>query len=393
MNPTLLNTEIQAFINNNINSEIAKLILGGTTFNDVDTKEVIEQIEAKKRSVKKLPTWFKKENIYWPNKLNIEQTSSEITAKYKSTIISGKSLIDVTGGFGVDTYYFSQHVDSVIHCEIDNKLSKIVAHNFKELEISNIKCLNESGIDALKRLDQQFDWVYVDPSRRDKTKNKVFLLTDCTPDVKIFQHLFLVYAKNVMVKTSPLLDISATLFALNHITEIYVVAVNNEVKELLWILQRDYEGDVLIKTINLQKDKNPQIYNFKLADEAINIAQYHLPLNYLYEPNSAILKAGAFNSLSYDLDVYKLHKHSHLYTSKELIDFPGRRFKIEKILPFNKKLFAKEKITKGNITTRNFPLTVAEIRKKFKIKDGGDIYLFFTTNLDEEKTIVVCSKI
>ena len=161
MNPTLLNTEIQAFINNNINSEIAKLILGGTTFNDVDTKEVIEQIEAKKRSVKKLPTWFKKENIYWPNKLNIEQTSSEITAKYKSTIISGKSLIDVTGGFGVDTYYFSQHVDSVIHCEIDNKLSKIVAHNFKELEISNIKCLNESGIDALKRLDQQFDWVYV----------------------------------------------------------------------------------------------------------------------------------------------------------------------------------------------------------------------------------------
>ncbi|WP_431109111.1 class I SAM-dependent methyltransferase [Winogradskyella poriferorum] len=391
MNNTILNTEIQEFINSNLISDISSLLLKGVPFKDIDSKLIIEQIEAKKRSEKKLPTWFKTSNIYYPNKLNIEQTSSEITANYKSDLVSEKSLIDLTGGFGIDAYYFSKKVETVTHCEINLELSEIVKHNYKVLEADNINCLNENGIDALKRLDKPFDWIYIDPSRRDETKNKVFLLSDCTPDIKKHQALFLKYAKHVMIKTSPLLDISATKNDLRHAKQLHVVAVNNEVKELLWILERDFEGELTIKTVNLTKDKN-EVFEFNFGDESNTIVEYSEPLTYLYEPNSAILKAGAFNSVCATLNVYKLHKHSHLYTSNELISFPGRRFRIEKVISFNKKEFSKTGIQKANVTTRNFPLSVNDIRKKLKIKDGGLDYLFFTTDRDNNKIIIFCSK-
>ncbi|MTE25504.1 THUMP-like domain-containing protein [Winogradskyella ouciana] len=392
MNKAILNIEVQEFINSHINSDVSSLLLKGLPFEGIDAKLIIEQIEAKKRSEKKLPTWFKTENIYYPNKLNTEQTSSEITAQYKADLVSGKNLIDLTGGFGVDAFYFSKQVENVIHCEIKSGLSKIVAHNFDQLQVSNVECINENGIETLKKLDQQFDWIYIDPSRRDDSKNKVFLITDCTPNVKTYQGLFLKYAENVMIKTSPLLDISATLLEISNVKEIHVVAVNNEVKELLWILERNYSGSVLIKTVNIQKE-NQQTFDFYYDEESTAKVEYTRPSNYLYEPNSAILKAGAFKSVSYDLGVKKLHKHSHLYTSKTLIDFPGRRFNIENVVPFNKKAFSKLKIQKANITTRNFPLSVSNIRKKFKVKDGGTIFLFFTTNLEDEKIILICSKI
>jgi len=392
LNKHLLNIEIQNFIKKNLKSDLATLLLKGIAFETASTHDIIEQIEAKKRSEKKLPTWFNAQNIYYPNKINIEQTSSEATAVYKTSLVSGKTLIDLTGGFGIDTYYFSKQITNVTHCEINSELSEIVKHNYEVLNVPNINCLNESGIDALKRIKQQFNWIYVDPSRRDDTKQKVFLLLDCTPDIKTFQGLFLKYAKNVMVKTSPLLDIKATLSDIKHVKEIHVVALHNEVKELLWILERNYEGKATVKTVNLQKETQ-QNFDFKIEEEKESQAEYSLPLTYLYEPNSAILKAGAFNSISYNLNITKLHKHSHLYTSETLIEFPGRHFKIKKVIPFNKKAFVKEHITKANVTTRNFTLSVGEIRKKFKIKDGGLIYLFFTTNFYGDKTILVCSKI
>jgi len=391
LNTAILNTEIQEFINANLQSDISSLLLKGIHFDEANSKEIIEQIEAKKRSEKKLPTWFKSKNIYYPNKLNVEQTSSENTANYKASLISGESLIDLTGGFGIDAYYFSKKCQHVIHCEINTKLSEIVKHNFEGLQTRNITCLNENGIDALKRLDISFDWIYIDPSRRDDKKQKVFLLSDCTPKVKTFQNLFLKYTENVMIKTSPLLDLSATLLDLEHVKTIHIIAVNNEVKELLWILERNFTGEVSIKTINIQK-RTIQNFDYNFSDESKAKATYSQPLNYLYEPNAAVLKAGAFNSVSVLLNISKLHKHSHLYTSKELLDFPGRRFKIETVLPFNKKAFAKLKISKANITTRNFPLSVNDIRKKLKVKDGGSVYLFFTSNLNNEKVIIACSK-
>ncbi|MDH7912547.1 class I SAM-dependent methyltransferase [Winogradskyella sp. SYSU M77433] len=392
MDKTILNTKIQEFINSNINSNISELLLKGVPFNDVDPKAVIEQIEAKKRSQKKLPTWFNTNNIYYPNKLNIEQTSSEITASYKANLIFGKSLIDITGGLGIDCYFFSKKVDELTHCEINEELSSIAKHNYKQLGVTNISCIKDSGIDFLENTDKVFDWIYIDPSRRDNSKQKVFLLSDCTPDVEKLQNLFFQNAKNVMIKTSPLLDFSATIDVLDYIKEIHVVAVNNEVKELLWILEKDYTKDILVKTINLQKESN-QVFDFKIEEESFAIAEYSKPLNYLYEPNSAILKSGAFNSISDKLKLKKLHKHSHLYTSVDLFEFPGRSFKIEKCIDFNKKAILKEGIKKANITTRNFPISVNDIRKKFKIKDGGENYIFFTTDLNNSKIVIICSKV
>ena len=392
MNKILLNIEIQEFIISNLKSDISDLLLKGITFEGVDTKLVIAQIEAKKRCEKKLPTWFDASNIYYPNKLNIEQTSSEVTAEYKSNLVSGISLIDLTAGFGVDSFYFAKNIQNVTHCELDTELSEIASHNLEALGIHNVTCLNENGIDALKRIDQPFDWIYIDPSRRDDTKKKVFLLSDCTPNVKTFQGLFLKYSKHVMIKTSPLLDIKATINDLKNVKELHIVAVDNEVKELLWILERDYEGNIVIKTVNISKS-NQQYFDFQFKDEPTANVKYSQPLTYLYEPNSAILKAGAFNIISEKLALAKLHKHSHLYTSEDLIEFAGRRFKIEKVISFNKKEFAKERISKANITTRNFPMSVHDIRKKLKVKDGGNHYLFFTTDLSEKRIVVICSKI
>ena len=393
MNPSLLNTEHQEFINAHLNSDITSLLLKGIPKTTIDTKTIIEQIEAKKRCEKKLPTWFNTKQVYYPNKLNIEQTSSETTAKHKASLVSGQSIIDLTGGFGVDCYYFSKVFKHVTHCEINTKLSQIVAHNYKQLQVDTINCINTNGIDYLTENEQTYDCIYIDPSRRNDAKGKVFMLSDCLPNVPEHLELLFKRSKTILIKTSPLLDISIGINELQHVKTIYSVAINNEVKELLWVLEHDFNGDIDIQTVNLLKTKQ-QTFQFHLNEEAETEANYGEPLTYLYEPNAAILKMGAFNSISNQLQLHKLQKHSHLYTSETLISFPGRRFKIENIIDYNKKQFKKElKLTKANVTTRNFPETVQTIRKKLSIKDGGDNYLFFTTLNTGKKVIISCSKI
>ncbi|WP_337992833.1 class I SAM-dependent methyltransferase [Flavivirga sp. 57AJ16] len=362
------------------------------TFPLVEAKEVIEQIEAKKRCEKKLPTWFSCKKIYYPNKLNIEQTSSEITALYKAGLINGATIIDLTGGFGVDCFYFSRVFKTVTHCEINENLSKIVTHNYKQLGIANIALQNTDGIDYLKASKKQFDWIYIDPSRRHDSKGKVFFLNDCLPNVPEHIDLLFTHAQNIMVKTSPLLDLSVGINELKHVKTIHIVAVNNEVKELLWVLENGFKGDICIETVNIKREAKV-CFHFSIADEKKSESKYHKPLAYLYEPNSAILKAGAFHTVSNQLNIYKLHKHSHLYTSDSYIDFPGRSFKIESIVPYNKKALKKLGISKANITVRNFPETVQQIRKKFNIKEGGNLYLFFTTETDDNKIILMASKL
>lgn len=392
LNNSILNIEIQEFINNNLNTDISKLLLKGVNFIGVETKEIVEQIEAKKRCKEKLPTWFSSKNIYHPNKLNIEQTSSEITAKYKSNLINGDSIIDLTGGFGVDCYYFSKCFKTVEHCEINDKLSKIVKHNFQQFNIQNISTFTVDGLEHVQTSKKSYDWIYVDPSRRHNTKGKVFFLKDCLPNIPEHLDTLFKHSKNILIKTSPLLDISIGINELKYVKSIHTVAVNNEVKDLLWILEFGYSDEISIKTVNIKKDKN-ECFKFYLSDEKNSKSNYNNPLKYLYEPNSAILKAGGFLSISKKIDVFKLHQHSHLYTSEQLKDFPGRRFEIKKILPFNKKELKKEGFKKANITTRNFPETVIQIRKKFNIKDGGHSYLFFTTDCNNDKIVIVCTKL
>lgn len=391
MNTSILNIENQEFIDSYLDEDISKLLFKKHLDTSVDIKLLIEQIEAKKRCRTKLPTWFHSTSIIYPNKLNIEQTSSEITANYKANLINGSSLVDLTGGFGVDSYYFSKRLDSVTHCEIDSNLSEIVKHNFHELGVKNIQCINENGITYLEKTDLTLDWIYVDPSRRHESKGKVFFLNDCLPNVP--KHLDLLFSKsnNILIKTSPLLDISVGINELNHVKSVHIIAVKNEVKELLWILENGYNGPIDITAANIKKEQK-DVFSFNLTEESNKQAPYAQPLTYLFEPNSAILKAGAFNSLAIQFNLFKLQKHTHLYTSEHLIQFPGRAFKIEKVVPYNKKELKELNITQANVSIRNFPETVQQIRKKFKIKDGGNTYLFFTTNDDNNRIVIVCKK-
>ncbi|WP_353777991.1 class I SAM-dependent methyltransferase [Winogradskyella sp. 3972H.M.0a.05] len=392
MNSSILHKEVQEFIDNNLNADITKLLLKGIQFEGVSTKALVEQIEAKKRSQKKLPTWFSSKGIYYPNKLNIEQTSSEITAKYKSSLVSGKSIVDITGGFGIDCFYFSKHIESVTHCEINADLSEIVTHNYNALGVSNVETISSDGISYLKETDKKFDWIYIDPSRRHDVKGKVFFLSDCLPNVP--EHLDLLFERtdNILVKTSPLLDISSGIKELKQVKAIHVVAVNNEVKELLWVLEKDVSEAIMIKTINIKKEAVSEFEFLYDAEKDVSV-NYDLPQQYLYEPNAAILKAGAFKSIAKAFDLNKLHAHTHLYSSNMLISFPGRRFKIDKVLPFNKKRLKYERISMVNIATRNFPESAEKIKKRFHLKDGGRTFLFFTTNVRGEKIILVCSKV
>ncbi|MBU2938706.1 class I SAM-dependent methyltransferase [Lacinutrix sp. C3R15] len=392
MNINILHTKIQEFINSNLDANIASLLLKGIAFSTVEAKEVIEQLEAKKRCKTKLHTWFTTEAIYYPNKLNIEQTSSETTAKYKASLIQGNSIIDITGGFGVDDYYFSKHFKQVTHCEINKQLSQIVTHNYKQLKANNITTIAQDGLEYLKNSDSAFDWIYIDPSRRHDSKGKVFFLKDCLPNVPAHLELLFNKTNNILIKTSPLLDISIGLSELQYVKSIHIVAVNNEVKELLWTLKKGYSKPVTIETCNLKKNTT-ETFAFQLNEESSSISNYSTPLTYLYEPNAAIMKSGAFHTIANKLQVLKLHQHSHLYTKDTFIDFPGRVFKIEKIVPYNKKILKKEGYTKANIATRNFPESVEQIRKKHKIKDGGDIYLFFTTDLENNKIVVQTKKV
>lgn len=392
MNKYILNTEIQNFINSNINSDTNALLLKGTNFSNVKTNEIVEQIEAKKRCQKKLPTWFKTKNIYYPNKLNIEQTSSETTAKYKSELISGNILIDITGGFGVDSFYFSKQFEKVVHCEINPELSTIVKHNYQQLKVDKIETHNTDGLGYLQQNDDlHYSWIYIDPSRRHDSKGKVFFLRECLPNVPENLELLFRHSKNVMIKTSPLLDISAGNNELKYVKTIHVVAINNEVKELLWILEKGFNGVISIETVNIKRDAIER-FGFKLEEKHLTKTTYSIPLTYLYEPNTAILKSGGFNQVSLQLNVNKLHQHSHLYTSDNLIDFPGRCFIIQKIAPYNKKEIKKLNIKKANLTTRNFPQTVQQLREKFKIQDGGNDYLFFTTDANGNKIVIHCQK-
>ena len=393
MNKNILNTVIQDFINNNLTNKPSELLLKGIPFDDVEAKEIVEQIEAKKRCKGKLQTWYATPNIYYPNKLNIEQTSSATTAQYKSDTIHGKTIIDLTGGFGVDCFYFSKIFEEVTHCEIDTKLSNIVTHNYKQLEINNIEIVNNNGLEYLKNTLKQYDWLYIDPSRRHDSKGKVFYLKDCLPNVPEHLELLFKYSNNILIKASPMLDISVGISELEYVKEIHVVAANNEVKELLFYLEKGFDGNVKVKTVNIKKEVM-ETFGFSYTEEHQAKAFFDYPENYLYEPNAAILKAGAFKSVSQKLNVKKLHQHSHLYTSQKLITFPGRSFRIIEILPYNKKIVAKRlKNTKTNITTRNFPESVSKIRTKFKIKEGGELYTFFTTNCNEEKIVIVCEKV
>jgi hypothetical protein len=392
LDSALLNPEIQKFITSNLDANSTQLALQKNPFPNIDWKQIIIQIVGKQKAKDKLPSWYLAENILYPSKISLEQTSSEKTANYKASLVSGKHLIDLTGGFGVDDFYFSKKVKQITHCEINEKLSQIVAHNFSQLNVTNCDFMLGDSTPILKDLNQEFDWIYIDPSRRNDAKGKVFMLKDCAPNVPELMDYYFNYSDNIMVKTAPILDITAGLSELKNVKEIHIVAVDNEVKELLWIIEKNYRNEITLKAINLLKNST-DIFETTFPEKE-SLVTFSLPKKYLYEPNSAIMKSGAFNTVASHYSLDKLHPNSHLYTSDILIAFPGRIFEIEKAIPYHKtemKTLLMDK--KANVTIRNFSETVENIRKKWKIKEGGNLYSFFTTDENDDKIVLLCSKL
>jgi THUMP domain-like/RNA cap guanine-N2 methyltransferase len=388
---SILQKDIQDFITQNLNTDSSKLALKKNPFPAINYSIIINQIVAKKKAKDKLSTWFSSENIIYPEKISIEQTSSENTSKYKASLVSGEKLIDCTGGFGIDDYYFSKQFKSVIHCEINADLSQIVKHNFDILEASNIKCYQGDSTEILKQLNQTYDCIYVDPSRRNDAKGKVFMLADCLPNVVDLQDFYFQFTNSILIKTAPILDLQAGLLELKNVAQIHIVAVDNEVKELLWKIEKNFNESPEIIAVNLEKEKQTIT---KIENSKSYSARYSLPKNYLYEPNASLMKSGGFEAVSELFAVDKLHQHSHLYTADEIIDFPGRKFQIDAVVPYQKKGIAQYiQNIKMNVSTRNFPIKPEEIKKKHKIQDGGTIYAFFTTNLNNEKIILLCTKL
>lgn len=385
----LLLPEVQRFIIENTGRPVTQLALQKNPFQDIEWAEIINQIAAREKAKDKLPTWYSTHDIIYPSKVSVEQTSSETAARYKSALVSGECLIDLTGGFGIDDFYFAKTVKKVTHCELNLELSAVAKHNFKILGANNIECLPGDSLEVLTLLERQYDWAYIDPARRSDAKGKVFMLKDCLPNVPLHLDTYFKYTDNILIKTAPILDISAGLHELHSVKAIHIVAVNNEVKELLWVLEKDFRGTPMLNTINLTKDGEDM---FSASYEPAGEAPYTLPKKYIYEPNAAIMKSGAFDAVAHHYGITKLHRHTQLYTSDELIDFAGRRFLIDTILPYQKAEMRQLEGKKMNVTVRNFPLAVEDIRKKWKIKDGGYVYAFFTTNIKNEKVVLVCSK-
>jgi len=390
-----MNEETRRFILEHIDDDIHQLALQSGKFPLIDISLAIRQINGKQKVKSKIPSFFRSEDILYPAQLSLEQSSSESTAKYKSTLCEGKSLTDLTGGFGVDCYFLSQRFEQVSYVEQNTELCEIAGHNFKVLGCPNIEIHNTTSEKFLTEMLHS-DWIYIDPARRSESGKKTVLLSDCEPDVSALSKLLQQKTSKVMIKLSPMLDITAALRELSDTTEIHVISVDNECKEILLILNSISNENPKIKTINISKNKIYQIFECNSDKESACKIEYSSSVEkYLYEPNSSVMKSGLFKSVGSSFSLSKLHVNTHLYTSLEhKTDFPGRVFEVVKIWG-NTKQELKElvlKIPKANISVRNFPLTVEEIRKKIKIKDGGEIYLFACTLADGKKAIIECRK-
>lgn len=389
----LLDKDVQNFILENENADPFALSLKNKEFKGIPIKVLAAQIAARKAAKTKLPTWYATNSIIYPSKISMEQCSSELTALYKANLVSGRSFIDLTGGAGVDTWAFSKKFDKGIYIEQNENLYSITKHNFNVLGMDNLTTYNTTAERFIEGFKGIVDFIYIDPARRDKNQNRVFQFSDCEPDIEVLLPKLLSIAQKIMIKASPMLDIDLSLKSLSNISAVHIVSVGNDCKEVLYIADAQSSENVELITVNLTPSKD-EIFKFSQSDLTKSNARYTLPQNYLYEPNTSIMKAGAFQLIAEEFNIGKLHQHTHLYTSDTLVEnFPGRAFKIENVISYDKKLIIKMiPEGKANIATRNFKDDVAQIRKKTKLKDGGEKYVFACTNIDNKPIVIICTK-
>ena len=411
---------IEEFIKKHRLDDVRSLALQAAKYPDIDMPFALDQIEGWQRARTKLPEWASKDGIIFPPHISMEQCSSERTAKYKSGILhSSGILIDLTGGFGVDFSYMAKGFSKAVYVEQQSHLCDIAKHNFEQLGLQHAEVVNADGVEYLHSLPlisnasrthlegenaengqqtiEENIVIYLDPARRDVHGAKVYGIEDCTPNVVELQSELLDKASVVMVKLSPMLDLHAAIKALS-VSKAYIVSVGNECKELLLVLSRDKNEAIRVVCVN--DDESFEYSYGEEADCVPSISDADILADgsecFLYEPNASIMKAGCFSLLTSCFSVKALSRNSHLFVSNdEIADFPGRKFKIYAVSSMNKKELRKvlADISQANIAVRNFPLSVAELRKRLKLKDGGDTYIFATTVGERSHTLIICKKI
>jgi hypothetical protein len=395
----LTKPEVVAFIHDHERSDVNDILLKYKFVHGVPVGLVADQIKGRQKAKTKLPTFYKQPNVIYPPVLNLEQSSSEETGKFKARYLQTRLLnnsnqlgADLTGGFGVDAFFLSSVFENFHYVEPNVSLLEIAKHNLGELGILNTTFFTQFVNEYLKSQEAKSDFFYLDPSRRLKDK-KVFTLADCEPNIIDLQEKLFDFANNILIKTSPLLDLQQGIKEIKFVKEVVVLAVDNECREVLFFCEKNFNEEPSIKAVNLTKDLAEE-FDFTFTEERETELEYSAPLAYLFEPNAAILKAGAFKSITKKFDIRKIEKSTHLYTAQdEIRSFPGRVFKINAVVKPDAKSI-KEFLPEGkaNVTTRNYPLSVDELKKKTSIKDGGEKYLigFSGTN---KKFLVVADRV
>jgi len=388
------------FIQEHLNDDTSDLLLSAHKYPDIDMPFAVDQIESRKRLKTKLPEWYTNAELIMGGRVPCEQCSSEQTARYKQSIIDGaESLCDMTGGMGVDLYYMSEGMKRVIYTERQEALCGNAEHNFNVLG-RDVEIRNGDGRELPI---PSLDVIYLDPARRAQDGSRVYAIEDCEPNVIEWQEELLSHAKTLLVKLSPMVDITDALRKMRGVTEVHVVGVRNECKEVLIKCSVDKEdGEVVFHCVDFLSNREIR-YSFVKDDEmAVKVIPSDLftsangEVTYLYEPDVTLMKSQAFRNVCKDFNVCQLDYDTRLMASHELIpNFPGRIFSIDEIIPFSSKVLKRLKfrITKANISTRNFSLTADELRKRSGLKDGGDVYLFGAKVQSAGNMLFICSKV
>lgn len=377
MNQNILTQEFQDYLKIIEQEDFKSIGLKKSLFDGISSAEIAQQLKGIQVAKYKFPTLYSTKNIYFPPSINLEQASSEAAANYKSSLVKGKTLIDLTAGFGIDTMAFAKNFEKVYHIEQNPELSEIVQHNAQILA-PNLETYTGTFQSFFEtNPESKFDVIYLDPARRNSSGRK-FILEDLEPNILEWMPTFFEKSNKIIIKLSPLLDITSALQQIDSISEIHIVALKNEVKDFLLIIDKNCSTkNPLIKAINLES--NQPEFSFNFEDEYNSNANFGTVQQYIYEPNVAILKTGAFKLLSEKFNLHKLHQNTHLYTSNELLnEFPGKIYSVEKHINHPKKEIIK---SKANLLVKNYNQAIDIVKKKFKITDGGETTLIFTQSI------------
>lgn len=387
--------DLKGFIWEHREDDPVQLAMSAKKHPELPVSYIARQIDALGKIRKKVPSWYVP-GLQFPVPLSLEQASSEATALFKSRLFGGAAMADLTGGLGVDSFFFSQSFAQVFFVEKETEILEAARHNLGVLGRNNIRFEGVSAERFLHDLGQPLDLIYLDPARRNDRKGKVFNLDDCSPNVLGIKDLLLEKSAGILLKTAPMLDLQQAVLSLKNVSKIWVVEFAGECREVLYLLERNLPdpGAAPIECVTLDAGgRAVQTFEFSWQEEQAAAVTFSPPLDYLYEPGPAIMKAGAFKSFATRFGLYKLHPNSQLYTSNALHPTPARRFRIEAVCKYEPQAVRKL-IPEGraNISTRNFPDSTEQVRKKLGLGDGGDYYLFATTGMDGKKLILVCKK-